>query len=168
MWMWALVPFLLQAVAIGVDEIHFHWKRGLPLWERLGHPLDTLSLLVCIGMTIFTPFTVQAFWIYCALAVVSCLMVTKDEFVHKHHCCGAENWLHALLFILHPITLIVIALIWPISQNAAVPSWFPIWFDTPEVLKAFLYFQGSTILMFFLYQLIFWNIVWRKTPTMKQ
>lgn len=168
MSLWILIPFFLQALAIGIDEIYFHWKRGLPLWERLGHPLDTLSLLACIGMTIFVPFTESAFWIYCFLCVVSCLMVTKDEFVHKHHCSGAENWWHALLFILHPITLASAALIWPISQYASIPAWFPAWFDYAEDLRLFLFLQGGLILAFFLYQLIFWNIIWRKIPVIKQ
>lgn len=168
MWIFVLLPFALQAVAIGVDEVYFHWKRGLPKWERIGHPLDTFSLFMCLAMAIFVPFTVGAFQIYCALALVSCLMVTKDEFVHKDHCCGAENWLHALLFILHPISLATIALIWPVVQHATVPEWFPIWFDETPLLGMFLYAQGTFVFLFFLYQLIFWNVIWRNTPALKQ
>lgn len=167
MWVFALAPFLLQAIAIGFDEVYFHWKRGLPKWERLGHPLDTFSLLACLAMAVFFPFSVGAFQIYCVLAVISCLMVTKDEFVHKDHCCGAENWLHAFMFILHPITLAIIALIWPISQAAATPEWFPVWFENPDVLASFLYWQGGFVFAFFLYQLIFWNIVWRDNAVIR-
>lgn len=168
MWIFALIPFALQALAIGVDEVYFHWKRGLPKWERLGHPMDTLSLLTCLGMVIFIPFSIFALQIYCALAVLSCFMVTKDEFVHKEHCCGAENWLHALLFILHPITLTMTALIWPISQQKNPPEWFPVWFDHSTTLSLFLYVQGGLVLAFFLYQFIFWNFIWRNTPVIKQ
>src|SRR5262245_66006812 len=39
--------FPLQMIFIAVDEIHFHRRRGLPRWERLGHPLDTLTVLAC-------------------------------------------------------------------------------------------------------------------------
>lgn len=168
MWAYALIPFVLQAIAIGFDEVYFHWKRGLPQWERLGHPLDTLSLLVCFGVVIFVPFSVAALQVYCVLAIISCLMVTKDEFVHKHHCCGSENWLHAILFILHPIVLGILALIWPVTQAATVPQWFPVWFENSSVLTLLLYAQGVFVFAFFLYQLIFWNIIWRNTAVIKQ
>src|SRR5438105_1874665 len=113
MWIYALIPFLLQSVVILLDEGVFHYRRGLPLWERIGHPLDTLSLLICLGIVLFLPFNPTNLKIFGCFAVLSCLMVTKDEFVHKHHCSGSENWLHALLFILHPITLALAGMIWP-------------------------------------------------------
>jgi len=28
---------------MGVDEFYFHRRRGLPRWERLAHPLDTMT-----------------------------------------------------------------------------------------------------------------------------
>ena len=42
----ALIPFLAQAIVISVDESVIHNRRDLPRWERSGHPLDTLSVLV--------------------------------------------------------------------------------------------------------------------------
>jgi hypothetical protein len=99
MWLLALIPFCLQALAIGIDEAYFHYRRGLPKWERIGHPLDTLSLLLCLVMTLWAPFDGENLNIYIGLCVFSCLMVTKDEFIHKEHCPGAENWLHALLLL---------------------------------------------------------------------
>ena len=47
-----LVPiavFGTQAALMMVDELHFHRRRGLPRWERIGHPLDTATVLVCYG-----------------------------------------------------------------------------------------------------------------------
>ncbi len=38
------IPFALQTCCMAVDEVHFHRQRGLPRWERLGHPLDTLTV----------------------------------------------------------------------------------------------------------------------------
>jgi hypothetical protein len=38
------IPFALQMCCMAVDEVHFHRQRGLPRWERLGHPLDTLTV----------------------------------------------------------------------------------------------------------------------------
>lgn len=167
MWLFVLIPFFLQAVAILVDEVYFHWKRGLPRWERIGHPLDTLSLLVCLAMVVFVPFSPMAFKIYIALSVISCLMVTKDEFVHKHHCPAAENWLHALLFILHPITLAVTGVIWPFLWNVEMPAWVLVLLDNPAGLSQFIHFQAGAIFLFFLYQIIFWNFIWDKQPVQK-
>ena len=39
------LPFAVQGLAILVDEFWFHHRRGLPRWERLGHPIDTLPLI---------------------------------------------------------------------------------------------------------------------------
>lgn len=41
------IPFPLQMICMAVDEAHFHRWRGLPRWERLGHSLDTLTVLAC-------------------------------------------------------------------------------------------------------------------------
>jgi hypothetical protein len=167
MWVLALIPFLLQAIAIGFDEGYFHYKRGLPLWERIGHPLDTLSLLICLFMTVWVPFTPFNLNIYIALAILSCLMVTKDEFIHKDHCPASENWLHALLFTLHPITLITAGLIWPVTQGIDMPLWVQAWMDNPAALKLFLLAQTILILLFLLYQIIFWNFLWKNQPVIK-
>ena len=167
MWIFAFIPFFLQALAIGFDEMHFHYKRGLPKWERIGHPLDTLSLLICLIFVLVIPFSATALKYYIGLAVLSCLMVTKDEFVHKHHCPAAENWLHALLFILHPITLAMTGLIWPIIQRVEMPLWLESWLNNRYALELFLYAQAFSITLFFLYQLIFWNLLWKNTPVTK-
>ncbi len=167
MWLFALIPFALQALVILFDEAYFHYKRGLPKWEKIGHPMDTLSLILCLIWMLWMPFDELNLKIYVALAIFSCLMVTKDEFIHKSHCPGAENWLHALLFILHPINLIVAGFIWPVIDGVEVPRWIAFWLDTPEALRLFLYTQLGLMALFCAYQLIFWNIVWRNRPVIK-
>ncbi|HXF28507.1 MAG TPA: hypothetical protein VN457_01535 [Chlamydiales bacterium] len=167
MWMLALVPFFLQAVCIGIDEAYFHIKRGLPLWERIGHPIDTLSFLICLFFTLWMPFTDFNLKVYIALAIGSCIMVTKDEFVHKHHCPAAENWLHALLFILHPITLIMAGCMWPVIQGQEIPQWLAGWFCDPIQLYEILVGQAVFITLFFFYQIIFWNFIWNDRPVKK-
>jgi hypothetical protein len=167
MWKWAILPFVLQGVAIFLDETIFHYKRGLPRWEKIGHPLDTLSLLLCILFAIFMPFSWDYVKVYTGLSIFSCLMVTKDEFIHKEHCPGAENWLHAFLFLLHPINLLVIGFIWA-SQSVVVPEWVSFFLDNPFALQAFLYSLATGVFVFFLYQAIFWNILWRNYPVLKQ
>lgn len=158
----------MQALVIGFDEVYFHIRRGLPKWERIGHPLDTLTVLICLGFVLFVPFSRSSLMIYIFLAAFSSLFVTKDEFVHKHHCPASENWLHAILFTLHPITLISAGLMWPIIQKIEVPSWLANWLNAPEELSFFLKFQFAAMAIFFFYQIIFWNIVWKNKPVLRQ
>lgn len=159
-----IIPFLCQAAVILVDEMYFHLKRGLPKWERIGHPLDTFTLLICMAFPLFVPFSLSALKVYGGFAVVSCLMVTKDEFIHKHHCPWAENWLHALLFLLHPITLACNALIWPVIQEVQEYPWNYSWLGHSELYKWFFSIQTGLVCLFFFYQVIYWNFIWNRTP----
>jgi hypothetical protein len=168
MWIYALIPFALQGLAISVDEVHFHYKRGLPRWERIGHPLDTLSQLFCLAILLFAPAVPMTAKIYGVCALISCIMITKDEFVHKEFCCGAENWLHAVLFILHPISLATAGLIWMRINNLELPSWILNWLDDPVILQKTFYGYVGAIFFFFIYQIIFWNFLWKPSPTHKQ
>lgn len=99
----SIVVLGVHAIAIAIDEFYFHWKRGLARWERYGHPIDTLFFLLALGAiiqieTVGEPFAIAA-------AVLSSLVIIKDEFEHKKRSTGAENLLHALLFVLHPAVL---------------------------------------------------------------
>jgi hypothetical protein len=134
------VPFILQACTIMIDEFIFHERRGLPLWEKIGHPLDTLSILLCYFYLLWgqaDPFT------YALLAGFSCLLITKDEFVHSKLCPAMENWLHAVLFILHPISL------------------FAAYQLVSSGEKSFLKIQTFITIIFMCYQAIRWSLPWR-------
>ncbi len=167
MWFVLTLPFLLQAIVIMLDEGVYHVKRGLPKWERIGHPIDTLSVLLCMLFVVFMPYSGTSFKIYIGLSILSCLMVTKDEFVHKHHCKASENWLHALLFILHPITLFAAGLIWVSTTGGNPPVWSHFFLDNKEALTMFLKVQASMMCLFMLYQIIFWGIIWKDKPVLK-
>lgn len=168
MWILGLLPFILQAIVMLFDEGYFHIRRGLPKWEKIGHPLDTLTVLLCMGFVLFIPFSTTTLCIYSLLACFSTIFVTKDEFVHKFHCPASENWLHALLFTLHPITLISAGFIWPVTQNIQVSPWIIRWLSKPEALLFFLKTQFIVMLIFFFYQVIFWNIIWKNKPVVRQ
>ncbi len=162
MWWTALIPFALQAAAIGFDEVFFHLKRGLPRWERIGHPLDTLTVLCCMGYVLWVPFSQSALIGYIALAAFSTFFVTKDEFVHKEHCPAPEQWLHAVLFALHPVTLAVAGFIWPVVQGVEVTPWIANWLSSPHSLHTFLLGQFVSMGLFFLYQIVYWNFLWKE------
>ncbi len=106
------IPFLIQTLVIGLDEFHFHLKRGLPKWERIGHPIDTLSVVLALAFTLVFPYQTSTLIAFIILAAASAILVTKDEFVHKEHCPASEQWLHALLFLNHPLVLISMGFLW--------------------------------------------------------
>lgn len=143
----AITLMALQAFIMLIDELHFHRRRGLPRWERVGHPLDTASVFGCSVLTLCLEPT-RAAWVgYALLATVSCLLVTKDEFVHAERCKPAEHWLHALLFVLHPLLLLAIAALWY------------------ERARTVLLAQTLATGLFGLYQSIYWNFVARPDPS---
>src|SRR4051812_36418196 len=104
MWPLAALPFLLQGGLMLIDE-GFHMRRGLPAWERWGHPLDTFLAAACFALALLAPTPRFGIGFYSAAAAIACLSVTKDEWVHARHCSGTEAWLHACLFLLHPVVL---------------------------------------------------------------
>lgn len=137
----AFAILALQGVVMLIDELHFHRRRSLPRWERIGHPVDTASVLCCCLITLFYEPTRDALVVYGALGLASCVLVTKDEFVHAAACEPAEHWLHALLFVLHPLLLIALGLLW--VGNA----------------RHILLLQTLATAAFGLYQLVYWNLV---------
>lgn len=154
-----LLPFLLQMIVIGVDEFYFHLKRGLPKWERLGHPLDTLTVLACFLFVLCVPYSPLSLKIYIGLALFSCIFVTKDEFVHKEHCPASEQWLHALLFINHPLVLTSAGLIWRVLQHTETPLWLQSLLPFAGSLRLMLLMQVIFTGAFFIYQTIYWNFL---------
>ncbi len=141
--LWHL-PFLIQAVLIFIDEFYFHHKRGLPKWERIGHPLDTLTILVALVWVCFSSLDPLNLKIYIVLALFSLFFITKDEFVHKDICPKLEMWLHALLFINHPILLTAAYFLWKTGQ------------------MSFLVTQCCLVGAFLSYQILYWNVLWKK------
>jgi hypothetical protein len=154
-----LFPFLLQTAIIFFDEFYFHWKRGLPKWERIGHPLDTLSTLICFVFVLIFPFDAWHVKIYAALALFSCIFVTKDEFVHKECCPASEQWLHALLFINHPIVLFLLGILWTLYKAYPLPSFLHSLMQDRALVGMFLWMQTLFIGAFALYQAIYWNLI---------
>jgi hypothetical protein len=141
---WLALPLLLQALAMLVDELHFHRQRGLPRWERIGHPLDTLSVLGCYGVALCWAPGDESLTAYALLATLSCLLVTKDEWLHAARCKPAEQWLHAVLFVLHPIVLGAGALLWVRHERVLLGS------------------AASLTAGFGAYQLLYWNVPWTR------
>jgi hypothetical protein len=157
---WALLaPLVAQSTAMAFDELYFHRKRGLGLWERIGHPLDTLTVLVCIAWVALAAPSPAHAAVYVGLAVFSCLFVTKDEFVHARRCTPGEHWLHAILFLVHPLSLASLALLWPsLHPPVADLQRLPAITSAARIITA----QFVVTASFCVYQTMYWNLPWKK------
>jgi hypothetical protein len=143
-----LVPAALQAVGMLIDEGWYHRRRGLPRWERLGHPIDTLSVAICYGwLLVSRPDEPRALPIYVALTFASSLLVTKDEPVHARRCKPGEQWLHAVLFVLHPVVFVGFGVIWWSGRD--------LW-----VIAA----QLALTIALMIYQIVYWSVWWKPEP----
>jgi hypothetical protein len=161
--LWLLpLPLGVQALAMLVDEVHFHRRRELEAWERIGHPLDTSTVLACLAWALFVPPSDRAVAIYLGLSLGSCLFITKDEAVHRGRCRAGEHWLHAVLFIVHPMSLASIGLMWPAihAPHDALPAWLHRVPAAPIVTM-----QLVVTSLFCLYQLLYWNLPWLRRPS---
>ncbi len=151
-----MVPFFAQSVVMGIDELHFHRARGLPFWERVGHPLDTLTIVACFAWTLLAPWSRPGLVVYVGLSLASCAFVTKDEPVHARCCAAGEHWLHAALFVLHPIVLGAAAALWAAQEGRA-----PGWFGAAAWARRALALELAATIGFGLYQAIYWNAMRR-------
>lgn len=131
--------WILHGLLMFVDEFHYHHRRGLERWESAGHPVDTLFFLACFvyALTV-NPSHIAGFAV---LAILSALIITKDEFVHAEQCPGGEQLLHALLFIIHPVALYMLYLAW--TQD----------------LMLLVRIQTAIILLFGIYQVVYWDFL---------
>jgi hypothetical protein len=149
-----LAPFVIQGVVISFDEFYFHHQRGLGWWERLGHPLDTTALLICYYFIFNSAPTSDNILVFISLSTFSSLLITKDEFLHNSECGPTEQWLHSLLFVIHPVTLIVLGLVWVNSLNLDVKM--------ISIFNKFIIGQVIFMGIFLSYQILYWSIPWKK------
>ena len=163
---WLAVPFILQMLCMAADELWFHRKRGLPGWERIGHPLDTLTVVLCLTWILSVQPTHRTIVVWVVLAAFSCIFVTKDEPVHWRRCSAGEQWLHALLFTLHPLVLASAAFFWP-AIGSHTPGWSPYMIRFSGFERSFLTVICGLMIGFGIYQFVFWNLLWhpkKSTP----
>jgi 2-polyprenyl-6-hydroxyphenyl methylase/3-demethylubiquinone-9 3-methyltransferase len=136
---------------MGVDELGFHSGRTVPRLEWLGHALDTSVFLVCLACPLLLAPTALHLKGYAGLAALSCLLVTKDELGPHLACKGGEHWVHAVLFLLHPVVLIATACLW--AAPGSVPPVLPV---PPAALASLmLWLQAALVGAFLLFQLLF-------------
>lgn len=145
-----LIPFAVQGVAMMADEFHFHRQRDLPSWERVGHALDTISVLSYYLFLLFSAPGDVTKVTYVGLATFSCVLITKDEFVHRKLCSAFEMWLHAVLFVLHPVALGFGYWLW-VNRTASDRELY--------LFNSAIGAQTVIIFCFLLYQVFYWNFM---------
>jgi hypothetical protein len=163
MWRLAPIPFLVHSLGMLIDEAWFHRRRGLPRWERWGHPLDTFTVLACYALALALPPARNALILYVSAAAFSSVFVTKDEWIHSRHCTGGEMWLHAALFVLHPV-LLGLAGAWRFAPLLAGHG--NLYDTSPDAsgrgfFGYFLMGQAALAFLFLAYQLLYWNGPWK-------
>lgn len=152
-----IAPFVIQAGMTFFDEFYFHHKRGLPLWEKLGHPLDTITVISCYLFILLNEPTPKNLAIYLGLVVFSSIFITKDEFVHSENSGPTEQWLHSMLFVIHPFSLIALLAYW---YGGMFPTYLkPV---DLEIFSSFVKTQTIIITVFMSYQILYWSVPWKK------
>ncbi len=141
-----ILPFFIQGLLMGVDEFYCHRRRTMRKWERWGHPVDTLVFSSCLAFLFLADREAGNIFIYGFLSLLSCLTISKDEWEHRGLCTGFENWLHSLLFMIHPVVLIWAGYLWWSAEHTA-----------RQVIAGALVLSMA----FLFYQLIYWNW-WRR------
>ena len=117
---------LLQAALMLVDERVFHRERALGQWESWSHVADSAAFAAALAPAALLAPTQGAALAYAALALASTALVTKDEWIHARECGGTEQWLHALLFALHPCVLIAIGASWARGEGGLLRAGLPV------------------------------------------
>ncbi|KAF0249193.1 MAG: hypothetical protein FD167_1407, partial [bacterium] len=115
------------------------------------------------SVVLFFPPTEKNIIIYTLLAVFSCIFVTKDEFVHSKLCVLGEMWLHAFLFLLHPILFILVGLYWVASGSIGSNSLFlhELQDESLHLFRVFFLGEATLTLLMMFYQIIYWNFLWK-------
>lgn len=158
-------PFIIQALAITIDEFYFHHQRGLGLWERIGHPMDTITVLISYTFCLSYSYSPSNLLVFIGLSTFSCLFVTKDEFVHNDLCSGPEQWLHSILFLVHSLCFFTLGILWSLPKSTTLLS-----ISSFINLTIFDFIIGQIFILcvFTIYQILFWNfkpiqrLIWTK------
>ena len=158
-----LAPFLLQSALMFVDEFIFHRSRGLSTWERVGHPIDTLSVLAIYLLAYTIDPSPTGFAIGGGLTVFSMILVTKDEAYHQRECSVAEQRCHGLLFGLHPLHFITVLCLWPLLRSDHLVGALAPLENLRGVESALPIMLALTAGAFF-HQVFYWNVLMREKP----
>ena len=156
-----LLPLVEQGLAVLVDEFYFHFARGLPRWEHLGHPLDTFTVLAPILWQGFSLQSQGNLTVYIVAAAFSCFFVIKDEFVHADVCAPAEHVMPCSSSCIHwflprcPCSGLYITR--PPERSCGSNRF--------RGLASALPIQAAILTLYMIYQAVYWNLIWKAPAT---
>lgn len=139
---------VLHGILFRIDEFKFHRKRGVQKVELINALFDGFLFLSALAIPLFADFSYWAEKIYIALAIVSCLSISKNEFFYKGLEFG-ERVTHSLLYVLHPVILFAYYDGWKVNY---FDKHYYVWLV--QLLYVFLGFQAVA------YQIIYWNYIY--------
>jgi 2-polyprenyl-6-hydroxyphenyl methylase/3-demethylubiquinone-9 3-methyltransferase len=125
----ALLAWPLAAAQTGlmlVDEIVYHRRRVLGVWESWGHAFDSVVFAAALAPAALLAPSRRAALLFVVLAAASSLLATKDEWMHARECEPTEHWVHALLFVLHPCVLIAVGALWSLGEGRVLRFALPV------------------------------------------
>ena len=155
-WVLLLLPFALLGVVTSVDELYYHRKRGLPRWERLGHPLDLLAFVFCWAWMATHDFNDTNLCVYVGLTSFACILSTKDEWVHAELCPPGEQWMHSMMFMFNPVVFFCGGFIWACAPSTlAVPATH--WEETAQFLHPLIYLNTIGYVILLIYNFTYWH-----------
>ncbi|MGZ3697942.1 MAG: hypothetical protein ACXWPM_10810 [Bdellovibrionota bacterium] len=156
----AAILFGLQLLLFLVDEFAFHRKRGLSGAERWGYPLDLLSIIMGLSFPLFIPYTNSTKLAFGIVFLLSLFIVTKDT-IRNRSCTGGEHWVHAWLFMLHPLVLILAGASWVLLRGS-IGALVPV--DTRH-LRLVVGIQAGALALLAVFQILRWNLMRSTVPT---
>ena len=86
------IPFALLGALMLFDEGYFHVRRGLPRWERIGHPVDSAVFMAALAWAAVCPAGGWSLVIFVALGLFSCVVITKDSDFYHSHLLHGKPW----------------------------------------------------------------------------
>ncbi|MFI5346469.1 MAG: bifunctional 2-polyprenyl-6-hydroxyphenol methylase/3-demethylubiquinol 3-O-methyltransferase UbiG [Elusimicrobiota bacterium] len=126
------IPVSLAVALVGaqgalmiLDEGIFHRVRRLGEWESWGHAVDSAFFAMTLALPAYFIPAQALIYLYVVAAVFSTLLVMKDEWIHARECGGAEQWVHAALFALHPCVLFSVGSLWARAEGALLRAALP-------------------------------------------
>ena len=150
-----LLPFVLNAIVLSFDELYYHRKRGLPKWERVGHPIDVIALLLCWLWMAARPFNDTNLLVYVFLSAFACFLSTKDEWIHAELCEPGEQWIHSMMFILNPVVLFCGGIIWGMNPGPNATN-LSNWQEAAQFLEPFILLNVAAYLGVFIFNSVYW------------
>lgn len=101
-----------------IDELYFHRRRPLSRLERNLRALNTLLITAACGYALFVEYGSDAGYGFNWVAAASFVCFPLMDIDSKARVSGVERLLHGVLYMLHPIMLVLLVTCWRFIDGA--------------------------------------------------